>query len=236
MSPRLSIITHFYNSPEKIERQLAAWKKVDPNILKFIEFIVVDDGSKDVPTIVPDGLQLRAFRIKTDIPWNQGGARNLGAFHAAGEWAVFFDIDQLLLVETLPSLLMTLPSLDEDVMYFLKASNVFDSNVNMAMLHHPNTYLVNMRKYRVHGMMDEDFSGHYGFEDLYMQRVWEYSGRKRLLLDGLVFFDDVGFKTPVLNRDLSRNKELAHQKLAGGCKNSPGILRFEWEEVSLASV
>lgn len=234
MNPKLSIVTHFYNSPEKIERQVAAWKKIDAAVLRLIEFIVVDDGSAEVPTIDCTGLPLRMFCIKTDIPWNQGGARNLGAFHASGEWGLFFDVDQLLLVDTLPSLLFSLAGLNADVMYFLRANGVFDSNVSMPMVHHPNTYLVNVSRYRVYGMMDEDFSGYYGFEDLYMQRVWESSGRRRLLLDGSVFFDDVGFKTPALNRDLERNKALAHQKLAEGCKNSPGILRFEWEEVLLA--
>jgi hypothetical protein len=48
------------------------------------------------------------------------------------------------------------------------------------------------------------------------------------------FFEDMAFGTSNLNRDLSRNLALAQQKMLAGTKNSPGILRFEWEPVNVS--
>ena len=75
--------------------------------------------------------------------------------------------------------------------------------------------------------------GHYGYEDLYLPRVWEAAGGQRTLLNSPVFFEDMGFGTSNFTRDLTRNQNLMLQKLASGCKNSPGILRFEWKEETL---
>lgn len=230
--PKLSIISHFYNSPEKVEQQIAHWKKIDPELLKHIEFILVDDCSEEHPIFQKKDLNLRIFRITTDIPWNQAGARNLAAYHASGEWGLFFDIDQEIILESLPTIIANLDAFDNKTMYYLRANDIFDSLNNITLPHHPNTYLVNMQQYRTHGMLDEDFSGHYGYEDLYMPRVWENNGCKRVLLDSPTFFNDLGFHTASFNRDLQRNKNLAHQKLINGCKNSPGILRFNWKEIN----
>ena len=84
------------------------------------------------------------------------------------------------------------------------------------------------------GMYDEDFAGYYGYEDLYMPLVWARHGGKRVLFNDPVFFEDMGFGTTSLNRDLSRNLALAQQKMAAGTKNSPGILRFEWEQIDIS--
>jgi glycosyltransferase involved in cell wall biosynthesis len=230
--PKLSIISHFYNSPEKVEQQIEHWKKIDPELLKEIEFILVDDCSEHHSTLQRGDLNLRLFRITTDIPWNQAGARNLGAYHARGEWGLFFDIDQEIILNSLPVLLINLVNFAKNTMYYLRADDIFDSLNNVTLAHHPNTYLVNMQQYRTHGMLDEDFAGHYGYEDLYMPRVWENNGCKRVLLDNPTFFKDLGFHTATFDRDLQRNKTLAHEKLISGCKNSPGILRFEWREIS----
>jgi hypothetical protein len=44
----------------------------------------------------------------------------------------------------------------------------------------------------------------------------------------------MGFGTTSLNRDLGRNLALAQQKMAAGTKNSPGILRFDWEQIDIS--
>lgn len=96
------------------------------------------------------------------------------------------------------------------------------------MANHPNTFFVNLAKFKQFGMYDEDFSGHYGYEDLYMPQVWEKNGGKRSLFNGADYFKDLGFGTRNLDRDLTRNLALAQFKLATGSKNSTSILRFEW--------
>lgn len=231
--PKLSIISHFYNYPQKVEEQIEHWKKIQPELVPFLEFILVDDCSQDRPCIDPGELNLRYFRVITDIQWNQAGARNLGAFHASGDWGLFFDIDQRLKLETISSLLVNLDRLDPMVMYSLRIKELVNILNNDQLLSHPNTFLVNMKKFKTYGMYDEDFAGYYGYEDLYLPKVWEKAGGTRILLNDPVFFEDVGFGTSSLNRSLERNLALASNKLNSGCKNSPGILRFEWEEIPM---
>jgi glycosyltransferase involved in cell wall biosynthesis len=233
MTPKLSIISHFYNHPLKVERQLAHWAKAPADYLKFTEFVLVDDCSEDRPTIEKSILDLRLFRVISDVPWNQGGARNLAAFHARGEWGLFFDIDQELNLDTLPLLLANLDRLDPTTMYYLRIKELINVQNGEHLHNHPNTFLVNMTAFREWGMYDEDFSGHYGYEDLYMPRVWDKNGGRRAFLGDQVFFEDLGFGTQNFTRDLDRNKALAMTKLSEGCRNSPGMLRFRWEAVPL---
>jgi glycosyltransferase involved in cell wall biosynthesis len=231
--PKLSIISHFYNHPEKVERQLAYWNSWDPALLAQLEFIVVDDCSEDRPAIDAPNIDLKAFRVITDVPWNQGGSRNLGAYNASGEWAMFFDIDQQCNPGPLAAIVARLGTLDPMTMYHFKIKELIDVTVNEPLQYHPNTFLVNLAKFKLHARYDEDFSGHYGYEDLYLQRVWEGHGGSRVLFNDAEFFEDTGFGTSNLNRDLSRNNALAHDKLRTGCKTAPGILRFEWEQLDL---
>lgn len=232
--PKLSIISHFYNHPAMVERQIAHWRSIPPELAQHIEFILVDDCSEQLPNIERGHLNLRLFRITSDIAWNQAGARNLGTYQASGEWALFFDIDQKLYLDTLPLLLGSLDRLARRTMYYLRIKELIDITVNEPLSNHPNTFLVPLGDFKVMGRYDEDFAGHYGYEDLYMPRVWETAGGQRVLLNTPVFFEDMDFGTGNFNRDLSRNLALAQQKMAAGCRNSPGILRFDWEEVPLA--
>src|SRR4051812_37755228 len=98
---KLSIISHFYNSQDKVIEQIERWRRIDPKALSGIEFILVDDCSDEVPDIKGYNLNIRLIRIDTDISWNQPGARNLAALSARGEWGLFFDIDQVIDVDAI---------------------------------------------------------------------------------------------------------------------------------------
>jgi glycosyltransferase involved in cell wall biosynthesis len=230
---KLSMITHFYNHPQMVQDQIAYWETLPAELLAQLEFIVVDDCSEETPVLPATKLDLRVFRVTSDLPWNQAGARNLGAFNARGPWAMFFDIDQRFYPEPLQMLVHNLERLDPMGLYYLKIKELIDITVNKSLDFHPNTFLVNLPMFKQHAMYDEDFVGHYGYEDLYMPQVWERRGGKRVLLNDTVFVEDLGFGTGNLNRDLSRNLALAQQKIADGCKRPQGILRFEWEELSV---
>jgi hypothetical protein len=119
-------------------------------------------------------------------------------------------------------------------MYYLRIKELIDITFNKPLLYHPNTFLVSLAKFKQFGMYDEDFVGHYGYEDLYMPQVWEKHGGKRVLFNDAIVFEDMGFMTTNLNRDLSHNLALAQQKMAAGTKNSLGILRFEWEQIDIS--
>jgi glycosyltransferase involved in cell wall biosynthesis len=232
--PKLSIISHYYNHPEMVEAQIAYWESLPESFLSQVEFILVDDCSEQIPVFSVSRLDLKVFRVITDLPWNQAGARNLGAFNATGEWALYFDIDQKFYIEPMLNVLANLDRLDRMSMCYFRIKELIDITVNKSLSNHPNTFLVNLANFKQFAMYDEDFVGHYGYEDLYMPLVWEKHGGKRVLFSDVDFFEDMAFGTSNLNRDLSRNLALAQQKMLAGTKNSPGILRFEWEPVNVS--
>jgi glycosyltransferase involved in cell wall biosynthesis len=170
---KLSIISHYYNHPQMVLDQIKYWESLPDSFLSQVEFVLVDDCSQQIPVIESTKLNLKLFRVVTDLPWNQAGARNLGAFNASGEWALFFDIDQKFYFEVMQKVLYSLSSLDPMTMYYMRIKELIDITVNQSLLNHPNTFLVNLAQFKIHGMYDEDFVGYYGYEDLYMPQVWE---------------------------------------------------------------
>ena len=235
MSPKLSIISHYYNHPEMVQSQIAYWETLPDYFLSQVEFILVDDCSEKTPVIHPTNLRLKVYRVITDLPWNQAGARNLGAFNASGEWALYFDIDQRFYADPMAAVVANLDRLDKMGLHYLKIKELIDITVNKSLACHPNSFLVNLAMFKQHAMYDEDFVGHYGYEDLYMPQVWEKQGGKRIVFNDMIFFEDMNFGTTNLNRDLSRNLALARQKMADGCKRPVGILRFEWEQIDISN-
>jgi hypothetical protein len=78
-------------------------------------------------------------------------------------------------------------------------------------------------------MYDEDFAGHYGYEDIYLPRVWEANGGRLAFVDRVVS-ENKEFGTTNLDRNIERNYNLIVQKLSvPNFKNSSSILRFNWK-------
>ena len=233
MAKPLSIVSHYYNHPQMVENQVAYWDSLPANLLEKIEFILIDDCSEDRPKIAFERADIKLFRVISDIAWNQSGCRNLGSFVATSEWALFADIDQRFVPWPIDNLIQNLPLLNKSLMYHMKIKELINILSGNSLEFAPSTFLVHLPTYKVLGRYDEDFAGHYGYEDLYAQRVWECNGGKRTLLNNTVYFEDLGFGTTTLDRDISRNDILSQQKLIDGCNNAPTILRFEWEQVDI---
>jgi len=105
---RVSIILPFYRNRGMLAEQVREWNCYPDGF----QFIVVDDGSPEpalpiVQTHASAALleRLNVYRIGVDIPWNRGGARNLGAQLAASKWIIHIDIDHLLPLASAQALL-----------------------------------------------------------------------------------------------------------------------------------
>jgi len=233
---RLSIISHYYNHLSMVLDQIAYWESLPDSFLSQVEFILIDDCSEQRHEFAPTRLDLHVFRITTDIPWNQGGARNLATIMARSDWALFFDIDQRFHLEPMAELIATLDRMQATVMYYLKGTGLFDESTGTAADHHFNTFLVNVANFKVNGLYDEDFAGRYGYEDVYLPMVWVARGGQRILIMDRIFFADLGFRTTTLDRDTSANYELLKRKVAAGIRKPAGILRFAWEAVPVPRI
>ena len=98
MIEQITLIIPFYRNVGMLREQM----RVLADYPDGWKFIVVDDGSPEpaadivasVAQSVKDRLAL--YRITVDLPWNRGGARNLGAKQADTKWLLHVDIDHVL--------------------------------------------------------------------------------------------------------------------------------------------
>ena len=224
----LSLVTHHLNGHHKVQALLEELCKLDMQIRAQFEIIIVDDCSNKSITPHCNGLNLKAYRITDDIPWNQAGARNLGCFATESPWVLFFDIDQLPINNCVQLILESIQNLERNCLYYFYVDNFIDSNLKKKLDVHPNTFLANTQKFKNTCMYDEDFAGHYGYEDLYLPYVWEFFGGKRKILGNKALFKDTNFKTLKLDRSSSRNHDLALKKLNNGIKKPREFIRFSW--------
>lgn len=131
-------------------------------VKKAVQFVVVDDGSP-LPVNIPPEIRLNIslYRITTDIPWNQCGARNLGVVYARSPRIILSDSDHYFPEKLLRDIAASrIPGktvykfkrVDQQGVAIKKAMNIFYTS--KAVFFQALGY-------------DEEFSGNYGYEDLY---------------------------------------------------------------------
>ncbi len=221
----LTIVTHHYNNEAGVKLQLAAWRAYPKEVLESLEFIVVDDCSDTQAHLDFTGLDIRLFRVDTDIAWNQAGCRNLGASEARTEWLLFCDIDHVIDRDNISRLLGGIGSLDLQCIYQF-ARREKDQAIHST----PNCFLVGRRAFLETNGYDEDFCGHYGFADAYWLERWRLIGRNSLQLTNVELRVD-GVQTVGLDRDPSWNRRLIGEKLASSAGSSGARIRFSWREI-----
>jgi glycosyltransferase involved in cell wall biosynthesis len=221
----LSVITHVYNAQGGVDEQLDSWRTLPAAIREKIEFIVIDDYSDSPLSVDANGLNVRLFRVLDDIDWNMPGCRNLAALHASAPWMLFFDVDNVLPPPMAVRLIEGLPSLDSSTLYVFR--RVHDG---VEVAPHINSFLITKRGFYRAGGYDEDFAGHYGFEDVLFRNMWRrYVGKEVMLAD--IAFLQKGWRTNSLDRDLTRNQALIQFKATTGFAKPKGYVRFDWEEI-----
>ena len=171
------------------------------------------------------GLNLRLLRVDDDIDWNMPGCRNLGAVQARSDWLLFFDIDNVTTEANIQRMVQATPQLDRGRLHVF--SRHHDGEV---VEPHINTFLISRWGFFKAGGYDEDFAGHYGFEDVLFRSLWRRHVGTEVLLPDIVF-QQMGWRTNTLNRDTTRNQALANYKAALGMPKPKGCLRFDWAEV-----
>lgn len=165
----LSLIMAYYENPEMLKLHLNEWalmKRVDRSLLHVI---IVDDGSPtnkaaDVIRSRPDygrqyEIDIKCFRVDTDIPWNMDGCRNLGMQVARTRYALLTDMDHLLEADQLTPLLTSCHDAQQGTYYMPRRRQQWDRKI----VHpHANSYLFHREDFWTMGGYDEDFAGVYG--------------------------------------------------------------------------
>ena len=159
---RLTVATHFYINQSSISTVITLlehYSKYDKELLKRIQFVIVDDGSP-IEYKIPDfDLNLTWIRINQDIKWNQAGAKNLAMLYARSNNVVISDIDHLFPEHTLKWLTKRDIKNSRFYKFYRRTPD------GKTLKAHPNLFYISRGKWFELFGMDEEFSGAYGAED-----------------------------------------------------------------------
>jgi len=223
---QLTLITHVYKAQGPVDQQLALWRQFAPDLLARLSFLVIDDHSDEALKVDKGPLDLRLLRVDDDIAWNMPGCRNLAATVAETPWMLYFDVDNVVSEASLRKIVNALPGLDTNRLHVFRR---VEGGVDVEP--HINSFLITRQGFFRAGGYDEDFSGHYGFEDVLFRMMWrKHVGTEVLLTD--IAFEQLRFRTAGLNRDTARNQALIQARAAAGMPKPKGMLRFGWGEVA----
>ncbi|MEY8847444.1 DUF5672 family protein [Psychroserpens sp. XS_ASV72] len=212
---RLTYIVQFYledNEYNPIQELIDIYSRYNPEVIKKIHFVFVDDASKSPIEIAEDvNLNYTLVRINEDIPWNQPGARNLGVTFAKSENIVVTDLDIFFPENLLESLL-----------YFHPPRNSIFKFRTFAGLKpvdaHFNVFFMNKEVFHRTNGVDEEFSGAYGQDDVFFYFLQKAIGTKFYLYSysNIVHKEHKYHKHTQHNpliRDTARNLKILDRKM-----------------------
>jgi hypothetical protein len=181
MKKLATLVMPYYMNPTMLDAHYAEWARYSKYICDRLEVVIVDDGS---PTgaaagvaIPPDvDVSVSIYRVKDDIPWNQHGARNLGAHVATTKWLIMTDMDHMIRGEDMTRLLMKLETCKtEEVFTFARVDapdRVPTRRPDGSLKPHVNSFALWRKTYWAIGGYDEDFCGMYGTDSLFRARLF----------------------------------------------------------------
>lgn len=246
----ISVILPYYRQPNMLRRQLENWHSFPDYVRARMRLIIVDDGSPEPALDVVRqfnldmGLPLSVslFRILVDIPWNRGGARNLGASAATTPWLLHLDIDHILP----PAQATVLADIELGTKYWYRfdrfrvgaaddtrKKDACDPASTFAQIKpHGDSYLCTRRLYWMVGGYDEDYSGCLGGGTPFLHQMEAAAPVQVLPLSLHVYTRSVCEDASVftLDRDTSEYKRRQRAKRAAGNTRARNPLRFKWEQ------
>jgi len=160
---KLTFVYAYYDNGDMLRRHLLEWAAYKPEHKAELEIIIVDDGSPNKPAApiilqgTHTGIPIRVYRVLSNIPWNQDGARNLGMARVSTEWAFLADMDHLVPKGQISRMLAFEPV--RGSYYMPNQYTTEGTNLHCA---HPNMYFMHTEDFWSMGGYDEDFAGVYG--------------------------------------------------------------------------
>jgi len=244
MNNPITITMPYYEAPDMLREHLKYWCEYSDDVKENVRVVLVDDGSPTYPALevlkeadLPD-FPIELYRIQENIPWNHGGARNLGMDRVSDEgWVLTTDIDLVFDNENIKKV-MELELNSKRVYLPNRLDPVGDEWV--VMKRHPESFILTREMFWRIGGFDEDFTGYWNgtftpfrwqlrriakrisFDDIYLKN---YSG----VIKGAMV-DEWGRRGS--EYDIHNNKKmLLKRRMASKFYNPKNPLRFEWERV-----
>ena len=235
----VTLIIPYYRQPRMLRLQLDVAAEYPDNY----RVIVVDDGSPEPAIdVFRDSDRAALYRIKTDIPWNRGGARNLGVTVSETDWVIHVDTDhvlpagaakRLLDIDVDPKCWYRFPRFRVGKADETRRKDVISDECEFGEIKpHIDSYLVTKDLYWKAGGYNEDYSGCLGGGSPFLEQLG-LAGSVKLISRSVPLhvytrqvIPDASIST--LSRDTS---EYARRKARIGRVKGSNPLRFEWERV-----
>jgi hypothetical protein len=192
-----TLILPYYENPGMLAQTYVFYRGLPDRVRALMHMIVVDDGSPKAPAFAPGDVKtpseavaelgvasFQLFRIDVDVRWNWLAARNIGVEHAPCDWILMTDVDHIVPEKT--AAFIQNGDLDENRVY--RFSRV-DAPALTPYKPHPNSWLLTKRRMGKIGGYDERFSGFYGTDG-------EFRDRVRLHSKEIVMLDEVLVRYP----------------------------------------
>ena len=235
-------ITPYYNNPHMLRLHLENWAEYPLEVWEHFKVIIVDDGSMHQPAraVLADAdprllERIRLFRVLHDIPWNQHGARNLGAKMAGDGWLWMADMDRIVLYPFM-RMAMSMPLSHRPYVSRGMDRRKYLSKVDLPKM--TNQFFVPRGVYWKAGGYDEWYCGTYGGDFEFLEEMEAVSG-PMTYMPGVYHFRYSRHVVEDATTDLDRDaywkphvQKAREKKAAGGGKMIKPI-NFPWEEVTL---
>ena len=229
----ITLIYAYFENGQMLDKHLDEWNLYSNK--ENFSAIIVDDCSKRDPAIdhlknIDFPFPIQLYRINTDIPWNQNGARNLAMTHAQG-WCLMTDMDHLLSAENAQRLTKT--ALDPSKAYRPTRTRAVDG---LPYKSHPNSYILTQDLYWKAGGYDEAFCGYYGSDSTFRSHLLKIAERVDLEIPLILFGREVIADASTIDYGrkgseyhVSKNLEIKKRKKQKPEPIPP--LNFEWERL-----
>lgn len=231
-------------------QQMAVLDAYDEVTKNKIVLVVVDDvsdlanSSSSVGDLVHQHLQVKkkeklSFRMlhytmSPFICYNMPGKWNL-VFHVApSEYVLRLDIDVTVPQQAMTEILALAE--DREKRSYHKFPRRSEDTIHKNNTIHPGIVLTSQTVWWGSGGCDEDFAGHYGYDDIQFQSRARDHGYKEKIHPGITLLQQNHnlnldkFQLPC-NRETAHNKHLLNKKMSKG-NWSTDFLRFNWSLVS----
>jgi len=241
----ISLIYSYYNQPKMFSHIVDIINSYSDELLNQIEVIFVDDGSTDFPIQKTNiKCDCRYFRIKKDIGFNNGGAKNIGIKYASGEYVFLLDLDHYITEKTFAEIITKylivkrkLPRIFE--IFGANKARWFQfkriRNGLEKIEDNPNVKLIR-KEWASKYLYDEDFSGHYGYEDNYQRHLISIEYGKPVIPNDIFInvttdLEDSNTMISITERKRERNRELYQKKVNQELAYNTEFFRTPYEEI-----
>lgn len=182
----LTLIMPYYENPGMLREQLRHLTSMSEDVRAALHLIVVDDGSQYHPARLVCERSVGGYlgsaslyRIKVDVRWNWIACRNLAMHKAQTEWRLMTDIDHLVPEATLRDVMTSELNVKRAYKFRRQDLVYLDTfTTKPSPKPHPNTWLMTGDVFDRVGGYDERFSGCYGSDGEFRDRVQAVTRQK----------------------------------------------------------